>query len=172
MFRTDGNRYVSPGRGPDMARDVAALRVVADYQFGAGAGAALFPPGENLDVSRSTGGRPRQVHASGGRLVSFGTDGRFTLGVAGGERLGTALDPPAYRVVVGTESEPHVRDGANAFAKFVREADPAIRPRDEVLVVDGGDDLLAVGTAALGADAMLDFETGMAVDVREGVASD
>lgn len=151
-----------------MARDVAALRVVADYQFGAGAGAALFPPAEDRSVSRSTGGRPRQVHADGERLVSFGTDGRFTLGVAGGERLRAALDPPACRVVVGEESEPHVRDGANAFAKFVRDADPAIRPRDEVLVVDGTDGLLAVGTAALGADAMADFDTGMAVDVREG----
>jgi len=154
-----------------MARDVAALRVVADYQFGAGAGAALFPPGEERSISHSTGGRPRQVHADGDRLVSFGTDGRFTLGVAGGERLRTALDPPAYRVVVGGESEPHVRDGANAFAKFVREVDPAVRPRDEVLVVNGRDDLLAVGTAALGADAMGDFETGMAVDVREGAPS-
>ncbi|MFB6304654.1 MAG: PUA domain-containing protein [Haloferacaceae archaeon] len=153
-----------------MAKDLSALRTVADYQFGAGAGAALFPPDAagDLTVSRSTGGRPRQVHADEGRLVSFGVDGRFTLGVAGGERLRAALSPPAYRVVVGAESEPYVRDGANAFAKFVRDAGPAIRPRDEVLVVDGDDELLAVGTAALGADAMRDFETGMAVDVREG----
>ncbi|MFB6280545.1 MAG: PUA domain-containing protein [Haloferacaceae archaeon] len=152
-----------------MARDVAALRVVADYQFRAGAGTSLFPPEEDLDISRSTGGRPRQVHADGGRLVSFGTDGRFTLGAAGGDRLRAALAPPACRVVVGAESEPHVRGGANAFAKFVRGVDPAVRPRDEVLVVNGADDLLAVGTATLGADAMDDFETGMAVDVREGV---
>jgi uncharacterized protein with predicted RNA binding PUA domain len=153
-----------------MTRDVAALRVVADYQFGAGAGAALFPPdaSEDLSISRSTGGRPRQIHGPAGRLVSFGTDGRFTLGLAGGERLRDALAQPAYRVVVGAESEPHVRDGANAFAKFVRDADPAIRPRDEVLVVNEQGDLLAVGTAALDATAMADFETGMAVDVREG----
>ncbi|MFB6303204.1 MAG: PUA domain-containing protein [Haloferacaceae archaeon] len=155
-----------------MARDVAALRVVADYQFGAGAGAALFPPDEDRTMSRSTGGRPRQVHAGGRRLISFGTDGRFTLGVAGGERLRDALDPPAYRVVVGAESEPHVRDGANAFAKFVREADPRIRPRDEVLVVNGRDELLGVGTTTLAGDAMLDFGTGMAVDVREGAPAD
>ncbi|MFC6726939.1 PUA domain containing protein, partial [Halobium palmae] len=30
------------------------LRTVADYQFGAGAGAALFPPTEDVRVSRST----------------------------------------------------------------------------------------------------------------------
>jgi len=95
---------------------LGALRTVADYQFGRGAGRALFPPDEDLEVRRSTGGRPRQVHADEGRLVSYGTDGRFTLGVAGGRRLAAALDPPAYRVAVGDESEPFVREGANAFA--------------------------------------------------------
>jgi uncharacterized protein with predicted RNA binding PUA domain len=155
-----------------MARDLAALRVVADYQFGAGAGAALFPPEEPLDVSRSSGGRPRQVHAEGGRLVSYGTDGRFTLGVVGGERLRGALDPPAYRVTVGAESEPFVREGKNAFAKFVTAVDPAVRPGDEVLVVDPSDGLLAVGRAALSADGIRDFDRGEAVSVREGVPAE
>ncbi|MFB6160571.1 MAG: PUA domain-containing protein [Haloferacaceae archaeon] len=155
-----------------MARDLADLRVVADYQFGAGAGAALFPPDEQLAVSRSSGGRPRQVHADGERLVSYGTDGRFTLGVAGGERLRRALAPPAYRVTVGSESDPYVREGRNAFAKFVTGVDPAVRPGDEVLVVDGEDTLLAVGRAALSAEGICDFERGEAVSVREGVPAE
>jgi len=174
---------------------LADLRTVADYQFGAGAGEALFPRGESdgrvgddagtenasdgddrgagpsdgdLTIHRSTGGRPRQIVASGGRLVSYGTDGRFTLGVAGGRRLLDALAYPSYRVVVGEESEPFVREGKNAFAKFVREVDPAVRPGDEVAVVREDDTLLAVGRAELSAEAMADFETGMAVHVREG----
>jgi uncharacterized protein with predicted RNA binding PUA domain len=148
--------------------DIGPLRTVADYQFGRGAGAALFPADEAFEIERSTSGRPRQVIADEGRLVTYTTDGRFTLGLAGGARLRAALDPPANRVVVGDESEPFVRDGKNAFAKFVAEVDPAIRPGDEVTVVhrDGG--LLAVGRAELSADAMLDFETGMAVKVRAG----
>jgi len=166
-------------------QDLAALRIVADYQFGGGAGDALFPPDEPLSVRRSTGGRPRQVVAgveaddgsdrdgsiaddAGRRLVSYGTDGRFTLGLAGGRRLQRALEPPAYRVVVGSESEPFVREGKNAFAKFVTEADPEIRPGDEVLVVHEDGDLLAVGRAELSGAAMLDFGSGMAVQVREG----
>jgi uncharacterized protein with predicted RNA binding PUA domain len=111
------------------------------------------------------------VLADGDRLVSYGTDGRFTLGVAGGRRLHAALDPPAYRVVVGDESEPFVRDGANAFAKFVTDVDPSIRPGDEVLVVHERGDLLAVGRAELPGPAMRDFGTGMAVKTREGVGS-
>ena len=154
-----------------MSPDLAALRTVADYQFGAGAGAALLPPDADpaLEISRSSGGRPRQVHAPDeGRLVSFGTDGRFTLGLAGGRRLRAALDPPACRVVVGEESESFVRDGANAFAKFVRTVDPAVRPRDEVLVVGGDDRLFGVGRAAMAAAAMAEFGTGVAVETREG----
>ena len=152
--------------------ELARLRTVADYQFGAGAGAALFPRDDALDVTHSTGGRPRQVRAEGGRVVSYGVDGRFTLGLEGGRRLVAALATPAARVVVGSESEPFVRDGKNAFAKFVRGVDGDVRPGDEVAVVDGDDDVLAVGRAELAASAMRDFETGMAVKVRAGAGAD
>ena len=141
-------------RGPD------GLKTVADYQFGAGAGAALFEG--SVSIRRTSSGRPQQVHA----------DGRFTLGAAGGRRLQAALDPPAYRVVVGDDSEPFVRDGKNVFAKFVRDVDPTVRPGDEVLVEHYDGDLLAVGRAELSAAAMADFGTGMAVSVREGVPAD
>lgn len=150
-----------------MASDVDALRTVADYQFGSGAGSALFE-GEVV-VQRTSSGRPQQILADGERVVSYGVDGRFTLGAAGGFRLQDALESPAYRVVVGDDSEPFVRDGKNVFAKFVRDVDPVVRPGDEVLVEHADGDLLAVGRAELSADAMVDFDTGMAVKVRNGI---
>ncbi|QLD88519.1 pseudouridine synthase [Natronomonas salina] len=153
-----------------MKRDDDALETVADYQFGRGAGAALFD-GEVV-VQRTSSGRPQQILADGERILSYGTDGRFTLGAVGGRRLQAALEFPAYRVVVGDDSEPFVRDGKNVFAKFVREVDPAVRPGDEVLVEHYDGDLVAVGRAELSADAMLDFETGMAVKVRDGVPAE
>ena len=149
--------------------EVARLRTIADYQFGSGAGRALFSTG-NLEVIRSSSGRPQQVLAPDGRLVTLGLDGRFTLGVAGGRRLAVTLSAPACRVVVGEESEPFVRDGKNAFAKFVRASDPDVRAGDEVLVVLDDDTLLGVGRASVDADSMLAFETGMAVKVREGAS--
>ena len=152
--------------------DLSDLRVVADYQFGAGAGDALFPTAADIELSRSRSGRPRQVYVDGERVVSYGTDGRFTLGVAGGRRLRAALDGSAYTVTVGDESIPFVRDGKNAFAKFVTDVDPVVRSGDEVCVVGPDGELLGVGRAELSADAMLDFETGMAVRVREGTGSD
>ncbi|MFB6128859.1 MAG: PUA domain-containing protein [Halorhabdus sp.] len=144
------------------------LRRIADYQFGAGAGEALFGATPDLTVTRSKSGRPRQIHASDGRLVSLGLDGRFTLGLAGGRRLQGALDAPRGRVVVGEESDPFVREGRNAFAKFVTDADASIRSQDEVLVVREDDTLLGVGRAALPATAMATLASGVAVSVRDG----
>jgi uncharacterized protein with predicted RNA binding PUA domain len=160
-------------------RDAERLRTIADYQFGAGAGPALFPDGESPTVHRSESGRPRQVlteapaEATGNdgepnRIVSLGRDGRLTLGLAGGTRLLEALAPPRCRVVVGEESVPFVREGKNAFAKFVTEADRDLRPGDEAAVTHDGD-LLGVGRVELPATGMADFDRGMAVKIRNGV---
>jgi uncharacterized protein with predicted RNA binding PUA domain len=146
--------------------DRQMLRRVAAYQWGEDA-AGLFDV-DDLEVTHTSSGRPRQVLSPAGRLATYGTDGRFTLGIAGGRRLDDLLDQRDYRVVVGSESEPFVRDGRNAFAKFVDEADPQIRPGDEVLVVHEAGAVLAVGRAELGGEGMCDFESGMAVKVREG----
>jgi uncharacterized protein with predicted RNA binding PUA domain len=151
--------------------DFTRLRTVADYQFGAGAGTALFPSDGSFSVRHSRTGRPQQIFADGERLVSYGTDGRFTLGLAGGERLRTALAAPQVRVVVGAESDPFVREGKNAFAKFVHDVDRAVRPGDAVCIVGPDDDLFGVGQAMLSADAMAEFETGVAVKTREGAAT-
>ena len=148
----------------------AALATVANYQFGGGAGAALFPDGETPTVRRSASGRPKQVIADAGRLVSVGNDGRFTLGLEGGRRLQSAFDRPRCRVVVGDDSAPFVRDGKNVFAKFVQAVDSDVRAGDEVAVVHADGELLGVGRAELSAGAMAEFGTGMAVFVREGAA--
>lgn len=148
--------------------DLDRLRIVADYQFGGGAGTALLPPGEPIDVKRSSGGRPRQLFVGGDRVASYGTDGRFTLGYAGGRRIQAALSEPAYRVQVGEESVPFVREGRNVFAKFVRGVDETIRPGDEVLIEGPDGSLLGVGRAELSAAGMRAFSTGMAVKVRDG----
>jgi len=147
--------------------DHRMLTRIADYQFGAGAGQALFGESD-LEITRSTSGRPRQVHTPAGRLVTYNTDGRFTLGVEGGRRLADALAAPAYRVVVGDDSEPFVREGRNVFAKFVQTVDPDVRPGDEAVVVHEDGDVLGVGRVELPASDMLEFETGMAVFVRHG----
>jgi uncharacterized protein with predicted RNA binding PUA domain len=142
---------------------------MADYQFGRGAGEALFPKDGDLSVQRSASGRIRQVKAESCHLVSIGTDGRFTLGSAGGQRLQAGIDAPRTRVVVGDESAPYVRDGRSTFAKFVQSVDPEVRPKDEVLIVHDDGDLLGVGRAQLDAQSMLAFDRGVAVQTRSGL---
>lgn len=126
----------------------AQVQVIADFQFGRGAGRALFPDGCNFILSRT--GRVRQVSLGGKRLVTVrAMDGKFTLGIDGALRLLAALPPPAYRVVVLDEVAEFIREGKNAFAKHVVAADAGIRSGDEVMVVTGNDELLATGSAVL-----------------------
>jgi uncharacterized protein with predicted RNA binding PUA domain len=150
---------------PDSMR--AHVQVIADFQFGRGAGAALFPEGCEFVLSRT--GRIRQVTLGGKRLVTVrAMDGKFTLGIDGALRLIAAMPPPAYRVVVLDEVAEFIRLGKNTFAKHVIAADPEIRAGDEVMVVTEDDDLLATGSAVLCGREMMLFNYGVAVKVRQG----
>ncbi|NYT07126.1 MAG: pseudouridine synthase [Methanomicrobiales archaeon] len=146
---------------------LAQVQVIADYQFGRGAGRALFPEGCEFVLSRT--GRIRQVTFGGKRLVTVrAMDGKLTLGIDGALRLLAVLPPPAYRVVVIDEVAEFIRTGKNTFAKHVVAADPGIRSGDEVMVVTTGDELLATGSAVLSGREMLIFNYGVAVKVRQG----
>ena len=62
------------------------IRTIADYQFGAGSGEALFP--DECTFQLSSTGRIRQVRLREERLATVrAQDGRLTLGIAGGARL-------------------------------------------------------------------------------------
>jgi uncharacterized protein with predicted RNA binding PUA domain len=143
------------------------VQVIADFQFGSGAGRALFPDGCEFILSRT--GRIRQVTLEGKRLATVrAQNGRLTLGIEGALRLIEVLPPPAYRVVVLDEVAEFISQGKNTFAKHVIAADPAIRSGDEVMVVSGDDTLLATGSAVLSGLEMLIFKYGVAVKVRQG----
>ncbi len=144
-------------------------RTIAEYQFGKGAGAGLFPDECTFIFSRT--GRIRQILLDKKRLATVrAEDGRLTLGIEGGLRLRKALPSSSYRVVIDPEVTEFIRQGKNAFAKHVIAADPSIRADDEVLVVTGEDELLATGSAVLSGEEMLAFNYGVAVKVRQGSA--
>lgn len=143
------------------------VRTIADFQFGAGSGEALFP--DECTFQLSSTGRIRQVRLGKERLATVrAQDGRLTLGITGAARLSTRLAPPAYRVAVQEDVAPFIADGKNAMAKHVIAADAGIRAGDEVLVVTGDDLLLATGAALLSGPEMLAFNYGVAVKVRQG----
>lgn len=82
-------------------------------------------------------------------------------------RLKKQLDGK-YSVTVDKEAEPFVRDGKSIFAKFVLDADEAIKANDEVLVLSREGNLIANGRAVLGGKEMLEFKRGVAVENRWG----
>lgn len=121
-----------------------------------------------MSVRRS--GRPEDVELDGERLATYRPHvGLFTLSAAGAERLRAALEEPLGRVYVMNDVAPFIAEGGTAFAKHVVRVDPEVRAGDEVLLVDEDDNLLGTGKARLGGVEMLSFETGPAVDSREGV---
>jgi len=147
----------------------ARIRATADMQFGRGTADALFR-GDVSYVFSKANGKIRNVRVDGEHVVSLrAEDGLFTLKAAGARRLHRAFDAPRLRVIVESDSVPFHRDGKNVFAKFVRDADPAIRPRDEVLVVSPEDELVSVAQAFMNRREMLAFKRGVAAYVREAV---
>lgn len=150
-----------------MSGELKRVRMIADFQFGRGAGAALFPDNSVFLLSRTR--RVRQVIHAGIRLATVrARDGLLTLSLDGAARLHNFIQPPLMRIVVHEDAVPFVRAGKTAFARHVVAADPSIRAMDEVLVVDSEDNLLATGQAVLSAPEMMDFKRGAAVVVRHG----
>jgi len=144
-------------------------RATADVQFGRGAADALLGGEVRYVVSKNTR-KVRNVIVDGEHVLSLrAEDGLFTLKGAGARRLWKSFPRPQLRVFVEPDAVPFAREGKNVFAKFVVDADPDIRPGDEVLVVSPGDELCAVARAAMNRREMLAFRRGVAAHVREGV---
>lgn len=148
-------------------RELFKLRAVADYQFGRGTGEHLFPAGLTVVVS---GGRIRQVWRGKTPLCSVrATDGFLLPHREGARILHRILPPGRLRVTVSEKAAGEVGKGRTVFAKHVLEADPGIRPKEEVLVVDPSGRLVATGTAVLSGEEMKAFKQGVAVKVRWGM---
>jgi uncharacterized protein with predicted RNA binding PUA domain len=144
------------------------VRTIADYQFGRGAGEALFP--DNVEFQFSSTKRIRQILLEGGRLATVRAhDGMLTLSIEGARRLHAFIEYPGQRVVVNSDAAPFAAKGKTAFARHVVAVDPGIRAGEEVLVVDEADRLIATGKAMLSAIEMRSFKKGIAVDVRNGI---
>ena len=163
--------YLNVSDGGDVTNrgdTLARVRGIADYQFDGVVGTTLFPDGVEVQRSRQTG-KVRHVYLDGELLATLkAREGLYALTVKGAERLKQALPPPRMRVVVSNDVVEFVCAGRDAFARHVISADDAIRPGEEVLVVDASDRVLAVGKAALTGSEMSAFKRGVAVKVRRG----
>ncbi|MCX8172097.1 MAG: pseudouridine synthase [Archaeoglobaceae archaeon] len=144
------------------------VRVIADYQFGKGAGIALFPDSCSFILSKN--GKIRQILDNSRRIATLKADsGLLTLSIEGAKRLWNAFPFPKLRVVVLTEVSDFIAQGKSVFAKHVVAVDESIRANDEVIVVNEKDELLATGKSLLSALEMLTIKKGVAVKTRQGV---
>ena len=144
------------------------VRMMADYQFGKGAGAVLFDEGSKFQLSKTK--RIRQVHSDGIRIATVrAKDGFFTLSMEGARRLHAYLKAPAMRVSVVDDAAPFVAKGKTAFCKHIISVDPDVRAMEEILVTDKDDNLLATGQLVLSPKEILYSSQGAAVLVRGGI---
>lgn len=140
-------------------------RLIADQQFGRFAGDILFPEGTTFSLSKT--GRLRYLYSGKERIATVrAKDGLLTLSMLGANRLHAFFAAPRLRVTASDDAAPFVAKGGNLFARHVVGLDPDIRAGEEVLVVDGKDQLLATGKAALAPEEMLQIKRGVAVLIR------
>lgn len=148
--------------------DVQKVKAIADYQFGFGAGDALFDGNIKIEKSKKTG-KIRHIYDGKVLIVNMrASDSYLVLSKEGAKRLHNAMPYPKNRVVVNKDSEPFALDGKSVFCKFVVDCDDNIRAKDEVLIVNEQDKLLAYGKSLLGACEIKEFKTGQAIKTRKG----
>lgn len=147
----------------------ALLAATLAYQFRKEASELLR--GGIVKVRRSpSSGRVREVYVDGVLVGTIrATDGFFVPTLEGAARLLKLLSHPRSRVVVGAEVGQYVAQGRSVFCKHVIEADPEVRPGDEVFVVNTEGKLVAVGKAVTSGAEMTRRKAGRAVKVRKGI---
>jgi uncharacterized protein with predicted RNA binding PUA domain len=144
------------------------VRAVADYQFGRGVGAELFPDRVKIIFSRRTR-RIRYIYLDGKRLATMRpTDGMLSLSIRGARRILEDVASARCSVRVQDDVSKFIADGGDVFAAHVVKADEEVRAKDEVIVLDGDENVLAVGRAMLSGGEMKAFKRGVAVKVRRG----
>lgn len=137
------------------------LKAIGRYQWGPGAEKLL--EGTELEISRSTG-RVRRILRGKKILATVRAEDGFIIPTEEGARV-LHQNIKGYWVRV-KDAEDFVKHGKSVMAKFVADADPEIRPKDEVLVLDSKGEVIGAGQALLNREEMLVFGKGIAVKVR------
>lgn len=144
------------------------VRSTADYQFGIGVGIRLFPENVEIIYSKRTG-RIRYVNLNGERLATLRpTDGLLSLSIVAADFIVRNAESARCFVTVREDVAKFIAEGGDVFAAHVLAVDDEIRSKDEVVIIDGRREVLAVGRALLSSSEMKAFKTGVAVKVRHG----
>jgi 7-cyano-7-deazaguanine tRNA-ribosyltransferase len=142
------------------------VEYIFNYQFGEPL--FKFLDREKIVIERSKNtGKIRSIHYNNKRILALrASDGLFSLNYDGALLIHSNFQYPRHRVVIDPEVKEFIIQGRNVFAKFVEDADPDIRPHDDVLIVNGNDKFLSYGRAILNREEMVEFQKGVAVKNR------
>ncbi len=148
-------------RRPAGEGELSVLRSLLSFQFGQEVSKALTALPLEVEIRR---GKIRYVYdaRSGERLLTLRpNDFFFTISLRAGYVIKGILPSPRMRVIVREFR------GTDVRGSDVIQADPMIRPSDEVLVVGANDELLAVGKARAPGPLMAALKDQDVVRVRE-----
>jgi uncharacterized protein with predicted RNA binding PUA domain len=151
-----------------MENSLAKVRSIADYQFGKGVGAQLFPDNIEIQYSPRTG-RIRYINLNGERLATLRpTDGLLSLSLKAAQFMAQNTPFAKCFVTVQNEVSKFIAAGGDVFAIHVVKVDAEVGAKDEVIALDENGQVLAVGRTALSSEEIKAFKTGVAVKVRHG----
>ncbi|MCW4028265.1 MAG: pseudouridine synthase [Candidatus Bathyarchaeota archaeon] len=151
-----------------MENQLGKIRSIADYQFGKGVGAKLFPSTVQIVLSPRTG-RIRYINLDGERLATLRpTDGVLSLSIKAAETIAKNIPEAKCFVTVKNDVAAYIAKGGDVFAVHVVKVDDEVGAKDEVIAVDEDGKVLAVGRTLLSSAEMRAFKTGVAVKIRHG----
>jgi conserved protein with predicted RNA binding PUA domain len=151
-----------------MINNLVKVRSIADYQFGKGVGAQLFPDKIEIQYSPRTG-RIRFINLNGERLATLRpTDGVLSLSLKAAQIMAQKTPFAKCFVTVKNEVSKFIAAGGDVFAVHVVKVDAEVGAKDEVIILDEDGQVLAVGRTMLSSEEMKVFKTGVAVKIRHG----
>jgi uncharacterized protein with predicted RNA binding PUA domain len=151
-----------------MDNNLAKIRSIADYQFGKGVGAQLFPDNIEIQYSPRTG-RIRFINLNGERLATLRpTDGVLSLSIEAAQTMTEKTPFAKCFVTVKNDVLKFIAAGGDVFAIHVVKVDVEVGAKDEIIALDEDGQVLAVGRTMLSSEEMKAFKTGVAVKIRHG----
>jgi predicted RNA-binding protein (TIGR00451 family) len=147
------------------------LKKVADYQFGYGAGDALFPSDliSKMEVKYSRkSGKIRYVFLDNKTYVTFrASDGFIVSSLEAAANLIKNMRLFKYAVQVDNLFVPMIFDIRRVLVKHIKRVDPNIEAGSEVIVIDENNNIVGVGRAILSGEEMQLMKRGVAVKLRK-----
>ncbi|MBE6520461.1 MAG: 3'-phosphoadenosine 5'-phosphosulfate sulfotransferase [Thermoplasmata archaeon] len=154
---------------PAFEHDIGLIRDVLDRDYGKGTGRSVLPDGHIVILSKAPGlDRMDEVIIDGSVIATMrydmGSGWKFVSRMQGAYRIGDGYTK-GY-VVCDPSAVPFVRESKNLMAPGVVDADPDIKPGDEIIIVTAEREVIATGMARMTGPEMVAADKGMAVKTR------